>query len=53
MVHRTVSPVEIVVIAVTRIPPVLLVQSTNPISAEPAPPQGGAKSPISTSNVAA
>jgi hypothetical protein len=39
--------------AVARMPPVLLVQSTNPISAGLDPPQGGAKSPISTSKVAA
>ena len=53
MVHRTVSPAEIVVMAVTRIPPVLLVQSTNPISAGLDPPQGGAMSPILTLKVAA
>jgi hypothetical protein len=35
-------------------PPVIVVlQSTNPMSAEPAPPQGVAISPISTSKVAA
>jgi hypothetical protein len=53
MVHRTVSPAEIVVWAATTMPPVLLVQSTNPISVEPAPPQGGAIFPISTSKIAA
>jgi hypothetical protein len=48
IVHVTESPTEIVVTAVTRIPPVPLVQSTKPISAEPAPPQGGVISPMST-----
>jgi len=53
MVHRTVSPAEIDVMAIAVTPPVLLVQSTNPISTRPDPPQGGAVFPISTSKVAA
>ena len=53
IVHLTVSPTEIVVMAVARMPPVLLAQSTNPISVGVAPPQGGAVFPISTSKVAA
>jgi hypothetical protein len=39
--------------AAARMPPVLLVQSTNPISLAPATPQGGDVFPISTSKVAA
>ena len=54
MVHRTVSPTAAFVTAFTRMPPVpLVLQSTNPISVAPFPPQGGAISPISTSKVAA
>jgi len=51
IVHRTVSPAEIVVMAVARRPPVLLVQSTNPISPALATPQGEAFFPILTSTV--
>ena len=54
MVHRTVSPTAAFVTAFTRMPPVPeVLQSTNPISVAPFPPQGGAISPISTSKVAA
>jgi hypothetical protein len=53
MVHTTLSPAAIVVMAVTPMPPVLLVQSTNPISLAPAPPQGGATFPMLTAKDAA
>ena len=54
MVHRTASPAVIVVMAVAPIPPVLLVQSTNPTSDVPntAQPSAAFASPIFTSNVA-
>jgi hypothetical protein len=54
MVHRTVSPSEMLVTAVVRMPPVMVVlQSTNPMSLGVDPPQGAVMSPISTSTVAA
>ena len=49
MVHLISSPTEIVEWAWARMPPVLVVQSTNPMSLGVAPPQGGDVFPILTS----
>jgi len=53
IVHTTLSPTAIVDTAAARMPPVLLVQSTNPMSEAVDPPQGGAVSPILTAKFAA
>ena len=53
IVHRTLSPAVIVVTAVAAIPPVLLVQSTNPTSIPTTAPHGEKLFPISTPNILA